>query len=102
MIYNPEYRYQYEKEKLKRVALDLQKETEYKPLKDYCDINGFPVAGLIRKLIRYEVQKPGMNLQDILEPEQLQQLETILKEKRNTTIQDWLKDSIQKFIEKNR
>ena len=47
-----QYRYDYEKKYLKRVALDLQIETEYKPLKEYCDKHSIPVSGFIRQLIR--------------------------------------------------
>lgn len=45
-------RYKYEKEHLKRVALDLHKEREYKPLKEYCEKHNIPVSAFIRQLIR--------------------------------------------------
>lgn len=56
-----QYRYEYEKKHLKRVALDLQIETEYKPLKEYCDNNGLSIAGFIRQLIRDAIGNPNYN-----------------------------------------
>ena len=44
MLFDPkQYRLDYGKEKLKRVPLDIPIETEYKPLKEYCDKNGLKV-----------------------------------------------------------
>lgn len=49
-------RYKYEKEKLKRVPLDLKKE-EYEQLKAYTERTGESVNGLIRRLIRNEIER---------------------------------------------
>ena len=101
MLFDPkQYRLDYGKEKLKRVPLDIPIETEYKPLKEYCDKNGLKVNGLIRHLINREINYPGLHLLDIINEDQLTELSGILESKRNQTVTEWLKDSINKFIDK--
>lgn len=47
-----EYRYKYEKEHLKRIALDVNRENEYIPFKEMCDALGIPVSRKIRDLMK--------------------------------------------------
>ncbi len=95
-----EYRYKYEREKLKRIALDVNKENEYIPFKDLCEKKQIAVSGYIRQLMKREVQYPGMHILDIISAEQYNKLVQILETKRKQTVSEWLADSIQKFIDK--
>lgn len=52
-----EYRYKYEKEHLKRIALDVNREKEYIPFKEMCDDLNIPVTRKIRDLMKESLEK---------------------------------------------
>lgn len=93
-----QYRYEYEKAKLKRIALDVNRESEYEPLKAYCDARGEAVSGLIRKLIKDELNYPGERIHDILTDEQYTKLCKILHA-QNRDFKAFFGSAVQRYID---
>lgn len=86
----------YQKEKLEQIIVRVPKGKR----EQYHSIAEQHGKTLTRYIIDF--LETGIDINQELTEQELKELETILKEKRNTTIKDWLKESITKFIEKNR
>lgn len=98
--YNPKtYRYQYEKEKLKRIPLDLQV-TEYDRIKTHSAELGIGAATYIKGLIWADLDKPSIRLRDVV-PDELYQEFMRVTTAKNADLSSIFTKALQGYISKN-
>lgn len=101
MAFDPkEYRYKYEKEHLKRIALDVRKE-EYLQIKEHCEKIGLPVNRYIRNLIQSDINRTNPKLSDLM-PEDVYQEFIKLVTSENIDLSSFFVNPIKKYIDKHK
>jgi len=94
-------RYKYEKNVLKRIALDVNKELEYIPFKELCDNKGIAVSGFIRQLMKESIDYDGITIADIMATDQFKELQAIT-ERNGTNIKELLNKALITYIDKHK
>lgn len=98
--YNPKtYRYQYEREKLKRIPLDLQV-TEYDRIKTHSAELGIGAATYIKGLIWADLDRPSIRLRDVV-PDELYTEFIKVTTAKNADLSSIFTKALQGYINKN-